>query len=359
MRAWAQRAVMNRPGMNKDELIETIEVKHRQLARYLFYFEKDSGGVFVASDRFKFGHREALQPGVFMDWSLKDVLVHLIDWEQRFQDWYADGLAGRMPSDLPAAEFAWDRFDASEFPLPMELRARPIQQVLADFKDSFEGVLSTAAALTEEALFSPGAFAWTAEACLADYLALCTYRHYDWAKRQIRRWRARHAGAFLNKESLLERIHTERRRLQQNLDTLAPEQLGKAGVIGHWTVKDILAHLVDWEQRLIGWYQAGLRGEQPEVPAPGLTWAELDRLNERIYQEYRHRPLDDILQAFATSYRQVLQMADGIPEDDLFVPGRYDWLGEENLSGFILANTANHYRWAKQAIRNWLKSTAG
>lgn len=56
--------------MNKDELIEKIHVNHRQLMRYLFYFEKNSDGVFVASDRPKFGAEEMLIPGVFEDWSL-------------------------------------------------------------------------------------------------------------------------------------------------------------------------------------------------------------------------------------------------------------------------------------------------
>ena len=48
---------------DKDRLIENILVKRRQLKRYLFYFEKDEDGVFVASDRTKFGRQEMSQPG--------------------------------------------------------------------------------------------------------------------------------------------------------------------------------------------------------------------------------------------------------------------------------------------------------
>jgi hypothetical protein len=55
-----------------------------------------------------------------------------------------------------------------------------------------------------------------------------------------------------------------------------------AGVVGDWSVKDIVARLVDWEQRFIGWYDAGLRGEVPEVPAPGIVWDELDILNKEL-----------------------------------------------------------------------------
>jgi hypothetical protein len=56
--------------MNKEELIETSQVHHRQLMRYLFYFEKNSDGVFVPRYRPKYGAEEMLIPGVFEDWSL-------------------------------------------------------------------------------------------------------------------------------------------------------------------------------------------------------------------------------------------------------------------------------------------------
>jgi hypothetical protein len=43
-----------------------------------------------------------------------------------------------------------------------------------------------------------------------------------------------------------------------------------------------------------------------------------------------------------------------IPEEDIFPVGRFAWTGESNLAAYILANTANHYRWAKTQIRRWI-----
>jgi hypothetical protein len=341
---------------HRDELIETIQVSHRQLERYLFYFEKDEDGVFVASERPKFGVDEMLQMGVFEEWSLKDLLCHLIDWEQRFLRWYQAGLEGEMPSDLPSPDLRWDEIKPEDVNVPRYLSALPVEAVLSEMKESYERLVSVVESIPEEALFTIGYYDWTGEACVADYVALCTYRHYDWAKGHIRRWRKKHAGKYLNKRAILERIRTERRRLEQNIERLSDEQMEMVGVVGVWTVKDLLAHLFDWEQRFIGWYEAGLRGETPETPAPGMNWEDLDVLNRRIYEKHRDRTLEDVRQEFDSSYRQVLSVVEGISEEEMFAVGKYAWLGQNNLVGVILANTANHYRWAKECIRDWLKS---
>jgi hypothetical protein len=69
-------------------------------------------------------------------------------------------------------------------------------------------------------------------------------------------------------------------------------------------VKDLMAHLVEWEQMFLGWYRAGLRGENPQTPAPGYTWGweSLHKLNDKIYRHYRRAPLAEVRSLFAHSY---------------------------------------------------------
>lgn len=342
--------------MKKHELLETIRVAHRQLERYLFAFEKDSEGIFVASRRLKFGPDEMLQPGVVGGWSLKDLLIHVIDWEQRFLGWYQAGLRGHAPDDMPAASLRWTEIDPGELEIPAELEGESVNGVVAKLQDSYQSVLAAIETMSSADLFAHGRFAWTGEATVADYAVLATSEHYAWAKGQVRRWRKTHAGAYLNKQEILDRIQTERRRLEQNLERLSDDQMMAPGVVGDWSVKDLLAHLVDWEQRFLGWYEAGLRGEVPETPAPGLGWSELDVLNQQIYESHRARKLADVREEFHTSYSQILETVRQMPEDVMFEVGHYKWLGQSNLTAYILANTANHYRWAKGQIREWQRS---
>jgi hypothetical protein len=67
------------------------------------------------------------------------------------------------------------------------------------------------------------------------------------------------------------------------------------GIVGEWSVKDVLAHLYEWEQMVLRWLAAGKRGETPEVPAEGYKWNQLPALNEEIWLKYKDLPLDEIL----------------------------------------------------------------
>ena len=78
-------------------------------------------------------------------------------------------------------------------------------------------------------------------------------------------------GKRLLKQELLSEIRLERAALDDALAPLTPRHMTMAGVTkGGWSVKDVLAHLVEWQAMNLDWYAAGLRGERPAIPAPGF-----------------------------------------------------------------------------------------
>jgi hypothetical protein len=153
------------------------------------------------------------------------------------------------------------------------------------------------------------------------------------------------------KEALLEAIHDARARLEKKFSKLTPEEMIWPGSMDNWSVKDILAHLVDWEQRLNGWYQAGLRGEVPEIPAPGLSWRDLRILNQQGYEKHRDESLDCVMENFLSSYQETLQLVEAMSEEEIYTPGYYKWTGRSSLYSYIAANTFRHYNWARNQIR--------
>lgn len=129
------------------------------------------------------------------------------------------------------------------------------------------------------------------------------------------------------------------------------------GVIDKWSVKDILAHLMAWEQLFLGWYQSGLQGKIPEIAPVGMSGKAIDALNQKIFAQYHQFPLDKVLAEFHASYQRVLAVVQAIPEEDLFTAERFAWTGKLTLADYITGNTCNHYHWAKAKIRTWLKAT--
>lgn len=334
--------------MKKSDLLKQIKTDRRQLERYLFYFEKDESGEFVPSSRLKFSKTEMQQPGVIDDWSVKDILANLSGWEMRFVNLY-QSLGEESPGEHNLSEAA-DEFKDRNYEINRE---RPFDNVLEDFHSSHSDLLNTIALISEEDLTDVDLNPMSGYHNLGEFISMVSWEHYRWAKISIRRWSKTLDGKRRDKNGLLQSIETERHRLESNLASLTDGEMTVPGVIGNWSIKDILAHLVDWEQRFLGWYQAGLRGEVPETPAPGLTWSDLDILNQLIYQDHKDRPLDEVKTEFQTSYQQILRTVWEIPEEDIFSIERFAWTGESNLAAYILANTANHYRWAKTHIRKW------
>lgn len=341
--------------MNKSELTERIRDSHRQLMRYLFFFEMNDGGSFLPTDRPKFNNNEMSQPGAVGPWSVKDLLVHLLFWEQRLVNWLHNGPLDQTPEGIPPADLDWNQFEIDNLEPSHLAFKNSLPEILANIRSHYQEVIAAIEEIPEEDLFTSGAYRWTGQGSVADFIAIYTYSHYDWAKRHLRSWRRAHAGKYLNKEVVLERILVERRRLEKNLQHLSDDQMQEPGIIDSWSIKDILAHLADWEQRFIHWYQAGLRGEVPAIPAPGISWEELDTLNNDIFEKHRTRALQDIVSWFSSSYLEFLGVVKAIPEEDMFQISRYLWLGRSNLVSYILANSANHYRWGNSQIRKWRK----
>ncbi|MFW5691331.1 MAG: ClbS/DfsB family four-helix bundle protein [Chloroflexota bacterium] len=163
---------------------------------------------------------------------------------------------------------------------------------------------------------------------------------------------------FESKADFLEVIAVERGKLEAMLERLTEAELIEPGACGEWSVKDILAHLYAWEQMVMSWYEAGLRGEVPRTPADDLNWRQTPILNQRIYETYHDAPLDDIIAAFNNSYAEILNIIRHIPEADLLEPGLYAWTGKLALVNYFTSATSSHYRWAHTEIRRWLKRKA-
>ena len=165
-------------------------------------------------------------------------------------------------------------------------------------------------------------------------------------------------GRRLPKKDLLDEIQRERTSLDDTLALLSPRQMTKSGVTrGGWSVKDVLAHLVAWQQMNLDWYAAGLRGEKPAMPAPGYTLRELPRLNQMIYRKHHRRSLHAVIEDYRSYHERVVALIEAIPDSDLVTLGRFSWTGPSwTLSDYLRASTAAHYLWARKRIRRWWRA---
>ena len=142
-----------------------------------------------------------------------------------------------------------------------------------------------------------------------------------------------------NKQELLDEAQKEYESLERRVASFTRDEIVRPGVIGAWSIKDILAHLLEWQRMFMGWYEAGLRGEKPALPARGYNWSELPALNQEIYERYKDAALDDIRSQLEASHKRMLDLAASLSEEELFTPGRHKWSGSNTLASYINSYT--------------------
>lgn len=157
----------------------------------------------------------------------------------------------------------------------------------------------------------------------------------------------------MNKQELLDKLTTERALILETLDRVPEEEIGKRGVVGDWSVKDILSHLNYWEAELIKLLWQAQQGQTPTTIHFGKKSA--DELNEEWYENARERPIDRILADFEAIRKQTIRRVSQFSENNLNSDEAYHWLKGYPLWTWIANDTYEHEREHREQIESWLE----
>jgi hypothetical protein len=157
----------------------------------------------------------------------------------------------------------------------------------------------------------------------------------------------------MNKSTLLEQISSGHKLFQALLAELSEQHTLAPGVVGQWSIKDLLMHIVVHQQRMTCWVDERLRGIVPAAPQPyDMPEDELAQVNRQIYLENRAVPLARVLSELEKSHEQALAMLEGASEAGL---KHIKLQGGEALWEAVAANTFWHYEEHGQDIRAWME----
>lgn len=141
------------------------------------------------------------------------------------------------------------------------------------------------------------------------------------------------------------------------INEIPKEKLTIAGVCGHWSIKDIVAHLTQWVNRTIRWLEDGAKSIPLTIPEEGYGWDQFDAINEKYYLLDKDRPYEDIWAAFLKAnadLEQCLWKELQITSEELLGKGRFTGIFRDSPLEAILANTVDHYQFHLAQIRAWL-----
>jgi hypothetical protein len=128
----------------------------------------------------------------------------------------------------------------------------------------------------------------------------------------------------------------------------------EAGVAGIWSVRDLIAHLTNYDRWFVNAAEAQLRGEPP--PLDGTEWMDWDERNAIHHQRTLHLSLDEVLTASRYTYDRLLELVETLSEEFLIQPQQppgapQPFVVWEQLRG----NTYDHYRLHMGDVQAWLE----
>jgi hypothetical protein len=162
------------------------------------------------------------------------------------------------------------------------------------------------------------------------------------------------------KQHILSALGEERDAWVEQLASLSDdeEQIAAQLLPSPWTVKDILAHLMAWQQRTRARCKAVLNNREPDFPKwpAGLdpNAEDVDTINAWIYESHRSRPWEQVYQDWKDGFQELLDVAQDIPESDLIASEKYTWLHGYSMAAILIA-TYDHHKEHLEKLQLWLE----
>lgn len=119
------------------------------------------------------------------DKNLRDVLIHLYEWQQLLLNWVQANRDGESKPFIPAP-YNWRTYGDMNLELWEKHQSTPLAEAKEMLKKSHEEILHLAQTFTNEELFSKGSYSWVGGSTLGSYFVSTTASHYDWAIKKIK-----------------------------------------------------------------------------------------------------------------------------------------------------------------------------
>lgn len=160
------------------------------------------------------------------------------------------------------------------------------------------------------------------------------------------------------KQVYLKMLQDEKARWEKYLTGLTEAQIGAPKLDDGWSIKDVVAHLMAWQQVTNARLRAALRDEEPDFG----NWPEgldpeseddLDAINAWIFAAHHERSWGSIYQDWRSGFQRVLDTARSVPNSVLMELGRFAWLPDTPLIAVLQGTYEHHdehWDWLMEAL---------
>jgi hypothetical protein len=123
---------------------------------------------------------------------------------------------------------------------------------------------------------------------------------------------------------------------------LPDARLLEPGVVGDWSVKDILAHVNTWEDEALKYLPVIVGGGRPPRY---VTYGGIDAFNAQMTEQKRDLSLADVRRQLDETHRRLVDLIQRAPDDQ--------FTRETRFRRRLRLDTYSHYPQHAEAIREW------
>ena len=152
----------------------------------------------------------------------------------------------------------------------------------------------------------------------------------------------------VTKEEILRRFAQAFDLLAGLVDQFTPEQAIRPGVLGSWSLRDLLAHLIAHEQRAIAEVQAAQQGQSFLIDHEAN-----DAFNAGAVFACQTLDFNSIRHAWESSYQTIINVITAIPESEFALTSITVQQLDDSIDGALANNTYAHYAEHYPDVMQW------
>jgi len=149
----------------------------------------------------------------------------------------------------------------------------------------------------------------------------------------------------LRKQSLLDTLEKAWQEFNESYHGLSVSQISQPGVIGEWSVKDIVGHITTWEEEALKALALILKGQR--LPRYKDLYGGLNAFNALMTEKKRFLSLSEILEQSDLIHQKLVAYIKSSPQE-MFTT-------ETRFRRRIRLDTYGHYPEHSRAILAWRK----
>ena len=172
---------MPRP-KTKQELIDASNLSYQKIVALISKLPEDA-----RTGSFNFDTSKLKEAHWKRDHNVRDVLIHLYEWQRLLLEWVRNNQAGHEQEFLPEG-YNWRNYGEMNQQFWEKHQSTPLDEAEKLLAESHKQTMALLDTFTDDQLFQKNVFPWTGTNALGTYFIANTSSHYEWALKKLRKY---------------------------------------------------------------------------------------------------------------------------------------------------------------------------